>query len=288
MAVVNDPADFSCGGTMMGARELHMPAHHQAVVARFVAACQADERVLAAFLGGSYAAGTADARSDLDLYVITSDNTYESFLAERRAFIEQLGEPYFLEVFPGHGAAFIFFVLSDGTEGELGLGRESHITQLHGGPHCVLLEKRGILAGVAFPPHTVEQSLQVETLRRLISWFWHDLRHHVLTPLARGQLWSAYGGLEDLRRTCVDLARLSENFSAKAEGYEKVEQAVPAERLASLQATVSPLEREAMLRAARALVQVYEVLAPPLAQAHGIPYPADLARMLSDQLAHER
>lgn len=50
-----------------------MPAHHQAVVARFVAACQADERVLAAFLGGSYAAGTADARSDLDLYAIISD-----------------------------------------------------------------------------------------------------------------------------------------------------------------------------------------------------------------------
>jgi lincosamide nucleotidyltransferase len=279
---------FSCGGTMMGAPQRHMPTHHQTVVARFVAACQADERVIAAFLGGSYAAGTADAYSDLDLYVITSDHTYEGFLAERRAFIEQLGEPYFLEDFAGHGAEFAFFMLSDGAEGELGLGRESHFTHLHGGPHWVLLDKRGILAGVAFPPHTVEQSLQDETLRRLISWFWHDLRHHVLTPLARGQLWSAYGGLEDLRRTCVDLARLSANFSAEAQGYEKVEQAVPVERLAPLAATVSPVEREAMLRAARALVKVYEELAPPLAQAHGIAYPTGLARMLSDQLAHER
>jgi hypothetical protein len=84
------------------------------------------------------------------------------------------------------------------------------------------------------------------------------------------------------------LARLSANFSAEAEGYEKVEQAVPVERLAPLEATVSPVEREAMLRAARALVKVYEELAPPLAQAHGIAYPAGLARMLSDQLAHER
>lgn len=272
----------------MGAPQRHLPAHHQTVVARFVAACQADERVIAAFLGGSYAAGTPDAHSDLDLYVITSDNTYEGFLAERRAFIEQLGEPYFLEDSPGHGAEFVFFMLSDGTEGELGLGRESHFTHLHGGPHQVLLDKRGVLVGVAFPRHTVEQRLQVETLRRLISWFWHDLRHHVLTPLARGQLWSAYGGLEDLRRTCVDLARLSENFSAEAEGYDKVEHAVPVERLAPFQATVAPVEREAMLGAARALVQVYEGLAPPLAHAHGIPYPADLARMLSDQLAHER
>lgn len=276
----------------MDAPERRLSVHHQAVVARFVAACQADERVIAAFLGGSYAAGTADAHSDLDLYVVMSDQTYAGFLAERRAFIEQLGRPYFLEHFSGHDADFVFFVLSDGTEGELGLGRESHFTHLHSGPHWVLLDKRGILAGVTFPAHTVEQSRQVETLRHLISWFWHDLRRHVLTPLARRQMWSAYGGLEDLRRTCVDLARLSENFLAEAEGYEKVEQVAPVERLAPFQATVCPVEREAMLRAARALVEIYEALAPPLARAHGIPYPADLAQMLSqmltDQLAHER
>ena len=46
---------------------------------RFVAACQADERVVAAFLGGSYARGTADAYSDLDLCLITTDEAYEDF-----------------------------------------------------------------------------------------------------------------------------------------------------------------------------------------------------------------
>ena len=38
--------------------------------------------------------------------------------------------------------------------------------------------------------------------------------------MARGQLWSAYGALEDLRLTCVNMARLRQDFSAKAEGYE--------------------------------------------------------------------
>ena len=32
--------------------------HHQAVIDRFVAACQADARVVAAFLYGSHASGT--------------------------------------------------------------------------------------------------------------------------------------------------------------------------------------------------------------------------------------
>ena len=39
---------------------------------RFVKACQADERVVAAFLGGSYGQDAADAFSALDLYLVTA------------------------------------------------------------------------------------------------------------------------------------------------------------------------------------------------------------------------
>jgi hypothetical protein len=37
----------------MAITEIHLPHNHQAVLDRFIAACQADERVVAAFLGGS-------------------------------------------------------------------------------------------------------------------------------------------------------------------------------------------------------------------------------------------
>jgi hypothetical protein len=39
---------------------------------RFVKACQADERVVAALLGGPYGQGAADAFSDRDLYLVTA------------------------------------------------------------------------------------------------------------------------------------------------------------------------------------------------------------------------
>lgn len=81
----------------MGLQEIQLPNNHQGVTNRFVAACQADERVVAAFLGGSYAKDTADAYSDLDLYLITSDEAFEDFLAGRKVFIRLLGEPLFLE-----------------------------------------------------------------------------------------------------------------------------------------------------------------------------------------------
>ena len=194
------------------------------------------------------------------------------------------GTPLFLEDFHEYGFDMILFIFADGTEGELALGRESHFHHIHGGPYKTLLDKKGILTGAVFPWYEPAQAEQIETLHRLIYWFWHDLSHHFITSIARGQLWSAYGALEDLRRTCVNLVLLQQNFSTLAEGYEKVEQVLPAEQLSPLQATFCPLEQSAMLQAALIIVRLYQELAPPLAQAHGMPYPAELARVISERL----
>jgi len=268
----------------MDAQERQPPEHHQLVLNRFVAAGLADERVVAAFLGGSYAKRTADAYSDLDFGLIIADESYGDFLASREAFLRRLGEPVFLENYHGGGADFVFFIFADGTEGELALGCESRFTHIHVGPYKVLLDKKGCLSGAVFSGHVPAEAEQIETLRGLINWFWHNLLHHFITPMARGQFWSAYGALEDLRLTCVNLARLRENFQAEAEGYEKVEQALPVEQLAALQATFCPMERGAMLQAALVTVRFYQELASPLAQAHGILYPAHLARVMSERL----
>ena len=76
----------------MGAQEIQQSQSHQVVMNRFVAACQADERVVAAFLGGSYARDTTDAYSDLDFGLIITDEAYDDFFAGRAAFIRRLGE----------------------------------------------------------------------------------------------------------------------------------------------------------------------------------------------------
>jgi hypothetical protein len=255
------------------------------VVERFVAACQADERVVAALLVGSYASGTADAYSDLDLYLITTDEAYDDLLAGRAAFVRQLGEPLFLENFGS--ATSTFYILSDGTEGELGCGRAGQIQQLFSAPYRVLLDKGPILDGTilwhAAAPAEAEYR---ETLRRQIEWFWHDLSHFI-TALGRGQLWWASGQLEALRLYCLNLARLSQNVAdpdVGAEGYFKVEMALPVESLAPLQATFCPQEPGAMLEAARRMLRFYQDLAPPLAETYGIAYPADLERVMSDRL----
>jgi predicted nucleotidyltransferase len=268
----------------MDSQDLQLPHHHQVVINRFVAACQADERVVAAFLGGSYARGTADAYSDLDLSLITTDAAYEEFYTTREAFIRQLGEPLFLEDFGLPN--IVFFIFPNDAEGELWFGSESRLDHIQCGPYRVLLDKKGILAGAVFPEDEADPAEQIETLRHLICWFWHDLSHFT-TAMGRGQLWWAHGQLEALRLYCINLARLRQNFSdaeVGAEGYWKVEQALPVEQLSPLQATYCTLERGAMLQAALVIVRFYQGLAPLLARAHGIPYPADLERLMVERL----
>jgi predicted nucleotidyltransferase len=62
------------------------------IIDRCVAACQADPRVVAAVLSGSYARGTADSHSDIDLAVITTDRVFGEFLGRRTEFLHLLGD----------------------------------------------------------------------------------------------------------------------------------------------------------------------------------------------------
>jgi lincosamide nucleotidyltransferase len=251
---------------------------------RFVAACREDTRVVAAFLGGSHAARTADEYSDLDLYLIVGDQHYDTFFAERRAFLGRLGEPVFFEDFSEFGFDMVVFIFTDGVEGELALGRASGFDHIHGGPFEVLVDKEGILEGQVFP---LLQSTQVEQrrkLRWLIYWFWRDLSEFN-RAIVRGRLWTAHGLLEGLRLKCVNIARIKHEFySVGMVGYKGLEEDADAQDLESLRATLCPLEREAMLEAAGRLAGFYLRTAPPLAFQQQIAYPADLEAVVMDKL----
>jgi predicted nucleotidyltransferase len=255
----------------------------QALLQRFTAACEADDRVVAAFLGGSFATGTADAYSDLDIYLVTTDDAYDAFFSERQAFMQRLGQPVFLEDFNDFGFDMLLFTFADGAEGELALGRESNFDHIHGGPYKVLVDKKGLLTGKTFPLFQLTAEDQLKTLRHTIYWFWEAVSHFA-AAMGREQLWTAFGSLEEMRRECLRLLRLQHDFTAEALSYFKIEKALPEEVLLPLKATFGPLETGPMLEAAHTILQVYRKTARPLASKHGIPYPADLDRVLSTRL----
>ena len=251
------------------------------VVNRFIDACAADDRIVAAFLTGSQATGTADAYSDLDLGVITTDAAFADVIADRRAIVSQLGEPLFLDHFGRDWN--VFFILADGTEGEIFFGREGALEEVDVGPFESLLDERGILAGVAFPFSPPDEDEQREHLRQILNWFWHELSHFI-TALGRDDLWWAYGQLEALRRHCVNLTRIRHGAEAQDEPYEKLAKAIPVSELASLRTTYCPMERDAMFDAAVVLVRFFREHAPRVVAAHAAEYPSALAQLMSDRL----
>jgi predicted nucleotidyltransferase len=140
----------------------------QKAVERFRAASQADQRVVAAFVGGSLATGTADEYSDLDLYLITAEEEYNSFFAGRVAFMRRLGEPVFLEDFNGFGFDMVLFIFEDGVKGELALSKAKSFLHIHDGPYRVLVDKIGLLKGVVFPTERIPMKEQCGNLKRLL------------------------------------------------------------------------------------------------------------------------
>jgi predicted nucleotidyltransferase len=258
--------------------------NHQVVLDRFVKICQPDERIVAALLVGSYVKGKADEHSDLDLYLITTDEAHDDFVSRRESFVRLLDEPLFMEDFDLPGIVFLIF--PDGSEVEISYVRESQANHVFSEPFKTLLDKKNITAGLVSRDDEVVRDGQTEKFRRLIYWFWHELSHFI-TAMGRGQLWWAHGQLGALRLYCMNLARLQNDFSDAGvgeEGYFKIENVLPVEKLSSLQTAFPPLEQSAMLQAGLVIVNYYRELAASLAQIHGITYPDGLERVMLDRL----
>ncbi len=258
-------------------------AEQAAVLQRFVAACAQDHRIVAAFLGGSFARGQADAYSDLDIYLVTTKTAYAEFFAQREAFMRRLGEPVFLEDFNTFGFDMLLFTFADGVEGELALAPDDNFAHMHGGPYHVLVDKTGVLSGTEFPLLAPTAAQQHATLRHTIYWFWEDVSHFT-TAMFRQRWWLAYSFIEQARRNVVNVAHLRHDFTQEPSGYGRVEQDVPHDHLLQLQTTFCPLEPRAMVRAMETITNVYQQIGPALATEHGIEYPSGLDRVVCKRL----
>jgi predicted nucleotidyltransferase len=254
-----------------------------ALIARLVERCAADERIVAAFLGGSRVRGDADEHSDYDISLIVVDASYRELIAEKDGLVRLLGQPLFLEDFGNENVAFVIF--ADGVEVELLFFRERDLRSIRSGPHRVLYDESGILSGLEFPLPTVDPDEQVRELRNLVFWFWHDLSHFA-AAIERGQLWWAAGQLEQLRNDCVRLIRIEQDVELEDEPYWKIDAAMSTDRLDPLRSTFVPIDRDELLRAGREILAFFRRRAPIVARTKGLSYPSDLDALVGRHLDH--
>jgi predicted nucleotidyltransferase len=254
---------------------------HERLIARFSDACSSDQRVVAAFVGGSIARGEADQYSDVDLCVVTTDEAADDVFADRAAIVAQLGTPLFLEEWGDD--AEVFVILADGTDVEVFFVAESRIKEMQVGPILRLLDRIGLLTNLDLQMRApLSADLAVE-LRRVLAWFWHDVSH-LIKALGRGQLRWAAGEVEALRGYCLNLVRIEQGVEAGDEPYFKIDAETSTVALDPVRSTFAPMEPEALATAASELVAFFGARGRPLADAHGLEYPGELERVMSRRL----
>jgi predicted nucleotidyltransferase len=255
----------------------------RAFLDRLVSRAGDDERVTALMLGGSHATGTADEHSDLDLYLITHDERFDSFRDGRHAFMHQLGDAVFLEEHENFGFLLLLFMYSDGVRGEIALTPARDVSEVHGGPHITLLDKDGVLHGRQFPARPINARDRRAIAAHMLIWFWYD-RWLLDVALARGTLWTAHYYLERCRQTCIDLGRLRARPDLWPSGYEKAEHVIDVATLDTLASTVVALEADAMRNAAASVTQIYLALGRQVADLHGATFPDRLVNTVTAHL----
>jgi predicted nucleotidyltransferase len=250
---------------------------------RLIARAGSDDRVTALFLGGSHASGNADAYSDLDLYLITTDAGYDGVLAERKEILRSVGDIVFLEEHSDFGFLLLLYIFADGVHGEIALAPARALDDVHSGPHKVLVDKERLIRDHVFPTGGLEDLTRRELVRKSLVWFWYD-RSLLHTALRRGNLWTAHFYLERCRERCLDLAWLRSHPHNWPGGHEKAEVVLDSEMLEQLASTMARLQGGDITRAATQVTNFFEEVGAEVAEDVGVDYPKRLAETVRARL----
>lgn len=246
-----------------------MDARHEAID-RFTEACRTEAAVVAAFLGGSIAAGTADEASDVDIYAVIEASAYDAFFARRASFMHSWSRPALLLDtlnFEGLGFDMLHFVLADGVHGELALGHSDNFRVMHGGPHRVLVDKTGLLDAVTFTKYTPSEAERRQQAEHALTWFWLDFIQFRKRLHRRDALGTSMQ-LTQLRRHCVQLLALARDEA-------------PSVDLESLRVRLArTLEPNDPTAAAHAIATLHQDLGVHVADHFGLSYPSAAAAVL--------
>ena len=186
-----------------------MRVRNREAVRAFAVRTAVDDRVLAAFLGGSLASGTDDEFSDLDLYVVARPESYDALVSDHAGLLAAMGSTLYHHVTPdfeGLGFPMVHFALEGGVSGEIAICDQGSMMRTHGGPYEVLHDPEGILAGVVFPLLPIEGAAQDQAQLTQGEQFHYELAK-LVARVARSQTGGRGEAIRALRRAVAALER---------------------------------------------------------------------------------
>jgi predicted nucleotidyltransferase len=257
---------------------LRVPRGHRELLGRAIARLRDDARVVGLVLGGSLAHGTADPYSDVDLYVVVRDETFDRVLAERDAVAGGVGSPLFaFDVDPLPGGSTDRIVVYEGPDGfpikfDLMYLKESDLEPALKWAGCPILKDEGGRVGLVVarseglaPPPPSPEALR-ELNQKFWVWCWY-----VFGKIVRGELWEALDGLHNIRSLAL-VPLLDLAAGRPHEGHRRLEGKLDPETAARLKDTLSPLEPYALHAALRAEMGLFRDLRAAVFGRHGLAF----------------
>ena len=245
---------------------------HRALLERAVNNFRDDDRVVGMILGGSLARGAADFYSDVDLYIVAREESFEAVFDERDAVVRTMGSPLFrFAVDPIPGGSQDYIVMYPGpVKLDLMYYRESEVVP---GPNwvcCPVLEDDSgsletvVSSSAMFRPDRPEPKTLLELNQKFWPWCWY-----VFGKIMRGELWEALDGIHTIRSEAL-LPLLDWLSDRPHEGYRRLESKADSETAARLAATVSTLRPESLYAALQAEMDLFCDLRPAAFERFGL------------------
>ena len=235
------------------------PRSHASFLERALPRLRADLRIVGVAAAGSFASGSMDEFSDLDLVIAVEPDTVAAVMAERYRLAASLGS--LVAAFTGEhvGEPRVLICLYDGEEGGASLHVDLKFVSLPDAvvrvdEPVVLWERDGRLSQVL---QTDEARYPTPDLSWIEDRFWVWI-HYATLKIGRGELFEAVDFLAFLRAKVLGPLVLVE-AGAQPAGVRRVETAAPS-RASQLQATVAAYDRDSCIRCLYAAVDLYRLL----------------------------
>jgi predicted nucleotidyltransferase len=246
---------------------------HRRVLAGAIAHFRHDSRVPGLMLGGSFAAGTVDFYSDVDLYVVAYDEEFAGVLAEKTEAASAAGRMItgFVPDHLGPGGDEMYIAVYEGpVKLDLNYVRRSAVKPYWNLAHRLILkDDDGAVsaaahasAGVAPPPPTAAALTAVHN--KFWTWCWY-----VFGKIARGELWEAFDGVQNMRKLAV-LPLLEWEAHLPPEGFRRLELRVPDWRRQQLSATISRVDAVHLYHALQAEIGLFVELQERVHPRYGV------------------
>jgi hypothetical protein len=223
---------------------------HRKLIGKAVRILTKDRRVRGLYLSGSV---RTDVYSDIDLTILSTEQDRESLEKERLKTANQIGKIKAEAMSPGLPHTYVVFYDPE----EIKFDFNFHVLPEQPRPDKakidILYDPTGQLKKLVEESSKIEWTIDKEELDNRVKHFYLGLGY-TMPKIVRGELWESRDCVEWYRQTLITLEDILAR--RKREGYRRIEQKLPVDRLALLEQTVPKglAEKEIL----RALDRVFE------------------------------